>query len=133
MEPEYTCFCFVFGIMCRISAVTPIMLTAISSHPISSYCMVQKLSNESVPVQYRFPSCLDSVVHNLSSIQFAPYQSYLDPVYIILRSPLRPSKWSCLGFPPKKLYAFFSAMHTTCQAYPTFPWFDNSDSSQRVG
>ena len=72
MEPEYTCFCFVFGIMCRISAVTPIMLAAICSHSVSSYSVVQMLSSEPVPVQYCFPSSLDSVVHNLSSIQSAP-------------------------------------------------------------
>jgi hypothetical protein len=72
MEPENACFCFVCGIMCRISAVTPIMLTAIYSHSVSSYSIVQKLISESVPVQYCFPSWLDSVVHNLSSAQSAP-------------------------------------------------------------
>jgi hypothetical protein len=96
----------------RISAGTPNMLTAICSDSVSSY----------------------SMVHNLSSAQSAPYQSYLDPIYVILRSPLRPSNWSRRGFPPSENCVCIFLCHAYhMPGLSQLPWFNNSGSSQRGG
>ena len=114
--PIYT-FWFCVWDYVRISAVTPSILTAICSPSVSSNSVVQKLSSESVRVRYCFPSYLDSVVRDLSSVQSAPYHlSYIQ--FKLSRDPHLPLLTNPVGFSPKKnSVCIFSA---TYPAYLSF-------------